>query len=114
MQGGSKRAAQLEGTTRINEQSKTESILPVDAAFPDFFGQGGFFFEKSVERIEVEFQRWHVAGVFLRREQPGCSPCPDRAWHLVALNTRLRRADRRWLKCCINEGMQQFSWCRIH
>lgn len=79
MQGGRKRAAQRESITRINEQSKTESILPVDAAFPDFFGQGGFFFEKSVEFSEVGFQRWHVAGVFLRPEQPGCSPC--RAWH---------------------------------
>lgn len=75
MQGGRKRAAQLESITRINEQSKTESILPVDTAFPDFIGQGGFFFEKSIECSEVGFQRWHVAGVFLRPEQPDCSPC---------------------------------------
>lgn len=85
MQGGRKRAAQRESITRINEQSKTESILPVDAAFPDFFGQGGFFFEKSLQFLEVEFRRWHVAGVFLRREQPGCSPCPVGMASLSAL-----------------------------
>jgi len=113
MQGGCKRTAQRESITRINEQSKTESILPVDAAFPDFFGQGGFFFEKSVQFSEVGFQRWHFAGVFLRPEQRGCSPC--RAWRGPAWRMRARRrAGRRWLKCCINEGMQQFSWCRIH
>jgi hypothetical protein len=42
-----------------------------------------------------------VAGVFFGRGRWQCG----NAAHAVS---------QIWLKCCINEEMQQFSWCQIH
>ena len=58
-------------------------------------GKAAYSSKKELAFLQSDSDAGIVAGVFF---SPGLRIAPG-------LN---------WLKCCIDEEMQQFSWCRIH